>query len=220
MSTSYSALVSAVALAAENDDPLFLESLPGFVQRAQNRLARNLDTYGFVSYTTVTTSVSSPFITVPTSAIVLKNVDRISSSGLIQLIQRTDEFLREYWPDRASVGTPKYYARYGFNQLLVSPAPTSGTSFLFGMVEIPPTLSSVGTSTNWVTDYAEEALFFAVMKEACNWMKNYDAANAWEAQYQDAVAGLRNEARRTRQDDNLESDSPAGGDNLLQKGTN
>jgi hypothetical protein len=54
------------------------------------------------------------------------------------------------------------------------------------------------------------------MQEACMFMKNYQAAALWEGKYQDAVGKLRNEARRTRQDDNLNNNSPAGGDNTLQ----
>jgi hypothetical protein len=56
------------------------------------------------------------------------------------------------------------------------------------------------------------------MQEACMFMKNYQAAALWEGKYQDAVGKLRNEARRTRQDDNLNNNSPAGGDNTLQGG--
>lgn len=217
MSTTYDALVSAVALAAENDDPFFTSALDTFIARAQARIARDLDTYGFVSYVTVTTSVSSPFITVPTSAIVIKSVDLNTAGRLSQLIMRTDEFLREYWPDRTSVGAPKYYARYGFDRLLVAPAPASGTNFIFSAVETPPALTSA-TQTNWLTQYAEHALFYATMYEACMWMKNYPAADQWNKQYADAVGGLRNEARRTRQDDNANNENPSGADNNLIKG--
>lgn len=215
MATSYTQLYDQIRNASENDDTEFATAIPSFIDQTRMRLARDIDTYGFVVYTTVT--ANSHLASLPSDALVLKAVTYVSAGRYTQLIMRTDEFLREYWPQRTSVGEPKYYARWGHSQILLAPAPTSA-ALEISYVQIPTSIGSVGTSTNWLTEYAPEALFYGCMHEACMFMKNYQAASTWEAKYQDAVAKLRNEARRTRQDDNLNNNSPAGGDNTLQGG--
>ncbi|NBR00609.1 MAG: hypothetical protein EBT97_09200 [Actinobacteria bacterium] len=216
MSTSYTQLYDYIRSATENDDTEFAAAIPTFIDQTRMRLARDIDTYGFVVYTTA--AVSTYLVSIPSDALVLKNVTYVSAGRYSQLIMRTDEFLREYWPQRTSVGEPKYYARWGYNQILVAPAPSTSASLEISYVQIPTSIGSVGTSTNWLTEYAPEALFYGCMQEACMFMKNYQAAALWEGKYQDAVGKLRNEARRTRQDDNLNNNSPAGGDNTLQGG--
>lgn len=216
MSTSYTQLYDYIKSASENDDTEFADAIPTFIDQTRMRLSRDIDTYGFVVYTTAT--VSTYLVSVPSDALVLKAVNYVSAGRYNQLIMRTDEFLREYWPQRTSVGEPKYYARWGYNQLLIAPAPSSQASVEISYVQIPTSIGPVGTSTNWLTEYAPEALFYGCMQEACMFMKNYQAAAMWEGKYQDAVGKLRNEARRTRQDDNLKNDSPAGGDNTLLGG--
>jgi hypothetical protein len=41
------------------------------------------------------------------------------------LFLRTDEYLRDYWPETTSVGVPKYYANRGYTQLYLAPTPNS-----------------------------------------------------------------------------------------------
>ena len=48
------------------------------------------------------------------------------------------------------------------------------------------------------------------MIEASMYMKSWNELQVWEAQYQNAVNQLRNQARRTRQDDMAQAASPAG----------
>ncbi len=218
MATTYTDLYNSIIDATENTDAEFAARIPTFVDQTRMRLARDIDTYGMVTYTTVSASAGNPYINLPQDALILKAVTHISDGSYSQLILRTDEFLREYWPNRTSVGSPKYYARWGFSQLLVAPAPTSAALVEISYVQVPTSIGPVGTSTNWLTEYAPEALFYGCMHEACMFMKNYDAAALWQNKYQAAVASLRNEARRTRQDDNLNNNSPAGGDNTLQGG--
>jgi len=218
MATSYTDLYNAIRDASENEDSDFLGRIPTFVDQTRMRLARDIDTYGFVVYTTVSCSAGNPYVSVPSDSLILKGVTHVSAGRYRQLILRTDEFLREYWPQRTSVGDPKYYAKWGHAQILLAPAPTSSAPLEVSYVQIPTSIGSVGTSTNWLTEYAPEALFYGCMHEACMFMKNYQASALWEGKYQDAVAKLRNEARRTRQDDNLNNASPAGGDNTLQGG--
>ena len=212
MSTSYTQLVSDIQTEAENTGTDFVAQIPNFISRSQFRIHRDMDSYGIVTYVTVSADPGSYIIAKPSAALVVKHLYLVSAGRREPLILRTDEFINEYWPDRTSAGTPKYYANWGFTNWLIAPAVSVSSTFEASIIQRPVELSAA-VSTNWITDYAPEVLFYACMKEACLFMKNYGGADVWEAEYQKAMANLRNEARRTRQDDQSNNNSPAGGDN-------
>ena len=57
------------------------------------------------------------------------------------------------------------------------------------------------------------------MVESCMFIKDPTATQLWEAQYQYHINALRNQARRTRQDNMAVNASPAGGPDTLIKGS-
>ena len=58
------------------------------------------------------------------------------------------------------------------------------------------------------------------MIEASVFMKNFENITLFETRYKNAIDGLRNQARRTRQDDMQSANSPTGGPNTLIQGSN
>ena len=50
------------------------------------------------------------------------------------------------------------------------------------------------------------------------YMKDWNTLPVWQAQYDNAIAALRNQARRTRQDDMAVAGSPAGGPDTITQG--
>ena len=58
MSTSYTQLFNYIKSASENDDTEFADAIPTFIDQTRMRLSRDIDTYGFVVYTTATVSTS------------------------------------------------------------------------------------------------------------------------------------------------------------------
>jgi hypothetical protein len=57
------------------------------------------------------------------------------------------------------------------------------------------------------------------MIEATMYMKSWGDLPVWEAQYQNAINQLRNQARRTRQDDMAQAASPAGSPDTVIMGS-
>ena len=58
------------------------------------------------------------------------------------------------------------------------------------------------------------------MVEATYFIKDFQILANWESKYKNSIDALRNQSRRTRQDDMRNNASPAGGDNTLVKGSN
>lgn len=215
---NYTYLVDDLIAATENDGSEFLSYIPKMVNRAEERLTRDLDDYGLVTYTSVAVSSGNNNITLPSGTRIVKNFNIVSDGTRINLLQRTDEYIRDYWPVSASTGTPEYYARRNNTTVLIAPTPSSTVNGEVVYVSRPVTLASA-TPTNYFSDYCYDALFNASMVEAMVFMKNFELVALFEQRYMQAVQTLQNQARRTRRDDMETPASPAGADNPVIMGS-
>ena len=83
--------------------------------------------------------------------------------------------------------------------------------------------SATGTSvttTNYFSEFCYNALFNACMIEATIYIKDWNTVPFWQETYNESINGLRNQARRTRQDDMSNPGSPAGGPDTILQGAN
>ena len=217
--TSYSYLVTDLTEACENDGTEFLSNLPKMINRGEERLTRDLDDYGLMTFTSVAVPVSTAEVTLPTGTRIVKNFNIIADGSRINLLLRTDEFLNDYWPVSASTGTPAYYARTGDTTVKLAPTPTSAYDGTVVHISKPTALSSV-SETTYFTDRCYDTLFNACMVEAMVFQKNWQVVELFEKRYLTGVGSLRNQARRTRRDDMQTPRSPEGADNNVVKGEN
>ena len=216
---NYTDLVNDIIAACENDGSEFVSYIPNMVSRAEERLVKDLDDYGLVSYTSVAVSSGNNLVTLPTGTRVIKNVNIVSGGSKINLLMRTDEFINDYWPVSASTAEPKYYARRNNTTILVAPTPASTYDGTVVNVTRPTTLTSA-TQTNYFTDFCYDLLFNASMIEAMMFQKDYPTAQFFESRYASVLELQRNQARRTRRDDMQTPASPAGADNPLVANSN
>ena len=76
------------------------------------------------------------------------------------------------------------------------------------------------TTSNYFSENCYNALFNACMIEANYFIKDFQVVQSWEAKYKNSIDALRNQARRTRQDDMQSANSPTGGPNPVIQGAN
>jgi len=215
---NYTYLVNDILETTENGSSEFLSSVPKMVNKAELRLTKDLDDYGLVSYTSVAVSSGKNIVNLPEGTRILKNFNIVSGGTKINLLQRTDEFINDYWPVSASTGTPEYYARRNNTTVIVAPTPVSTISGQVVHISRPVTLASA-TPNNYFSDFCYDALYNASMVEALLYMKNYEPMSIYETRYKEALAALLNQSRRTRRDDMQAPASPAGGDNTVIQGS-
>lgn len=214
---NYTYLVNDIIEATENTGSEFVSYIPKMVNRVEERLTKALDDYGLVTATSVALSAGKSSYTLPTGTRIIKNLHIKDAGSKIGLLQRTDEFINDYWPVSASTGTPKYYARKTNSQIVFAPTASATYSGELVYVVKPSALTSTNQN-NYYSDECYDALFYGCMIEATNFMKNFSVTQVYEQQYQNAVEGLRNQSRRTRRDDMEVNASPAGGDNTINGG--
>jgi hypothetical protein len=216
---NYTYLVNDIISACENTGTEFESYIPNMVNRAEERLTKDLDDYGLVSYTSVAVSISNNKVTLPSGTRMVKNFNLESNGTKINLLLRTDEFINDYWPVSASIGEPKYYARRNNTTVLIAPTPASTHNAEVVYVSRPVTLSSVAP-TNYFSDFCYDLLFNASMVEAMMFQKDMQMAGFFEQRYQQLLELQRNQARRNRRDDMQTPASPVGADNPLVPNSN
>ena len=230
---NYSFLKTDIINTIENDSSEFETQISFFVEKAEDRLIKELDDPGLDNYSTFSFRASDPVVSLPADALVIRNVNYTTSvsttdvpaSSKVNLLQRTYEYAIDYFPfASASTGTPRYYSRKTNTQIYIVPTPASAVSGEIQFTRRPLALASAtGTSvttSNYFSEFCYNALFSACMIEASYFIKDLNAVATWEAKYKNSVDALRNQARRMRQDDMQVAASPAGGPNPVIQGAN
>jgi hypothetical protein len=222
---TYSYLKTDIIQTSENDSSEFESAFSYFVDKSELRLLKDLDDVGLNEYTTITLTKDNPVVSLNDRVHIVRNVNYTTSVSSIKtnLLQRTYEYAIDYWPyASASVGTPRYYSRKTNSSIYIVPTPATTLSGEVQTVSRPlPLSSATGTSVttqNYFSNYCYDALFTGCMIEATMFMKDWNTLPVWENRYQGAIMALRNQARRTRQDDMAVAASPAGGPDTITQG--
>ena len=228
---NYSYLKDDIVNTIENDSNEFATQIPVFIEKAESRIMKELDDVALDSYTSITFTAGNPVVSLPDGALVVRNVNFTTSAsifgevqGITPLLQRTYEYAIDYWNKPTSVGTPRYYSRKTNTQIYIVPTPTSTLPGEVQYTKQPLALSSAtgtsATTSNYFSENCYNALFNACMIEANYFIKDFQVLQSWEASYKNSIDALRNQARRTRQDDMQSANSPTGGPNPVIQGAN
>jgi hypothetical protein len=185
-------LCTDVANYLERTDTVTVNQIPSFIMLAEQVLAAELKFLGNLNTQTSTMTANDSTLTKP--ARWRKTVSmNITVAGVRQpVLLRKYEFLRNYWPNNTSTGTPVYYADYDYNHWLVAPTPDAAYTFDILYYERIQPLDSTN-QTNWWTQNAPQALLYGTLLQAMAWVKNDDRIPMWKSQYETIVAYLKSE---------------------------
>jgi hypothetical protein len=223
---TYSELKNDIIAATENDGTEFTDAISGFIERTELRLTEDLDDAGLDELLSVSVSSGNAgSVSLNDRVRIVRHVNYVVSTGTTttNLLQRTLEYAYDYWPVSASTGTPRYYSRVDNSNIKIVPTPVSTITTQIQVASKPLALASAtGTSvttSNYFSEYCYNALFYGSMMEATMFNKDWEVVPVWQNQYQQAIAALRNQARRTRQDDMQSAANPIGGPDTVQLGS-
>ena len=118
--------VSDIRNTSENDSQEFTDQIPLIITKAELRLIKELDDVGLNQITSVTTSISNPLVSLASDTRLIRNINITVSGSRINLLQRSQEYINDFWPFvSSSVGEPKYYAMRSNTQIYLAPTPSS-----------------------------------------------------------------------------------------------
>lgn len=200
--TTYPLLKAAIIDICEDDSIEFADYIPTAVNLAEDRLFRELK----INYSVVTDSYScttgDQLVDKPSDLRATTGLFVIVSGQKIPLVKRGDEFCSDYWPDDSVRDVPKYYAERDITKWRLVPTPNNNYPLHIQYEAKPAYLDEVSNTSNIYTERYPDLLFYTTMVNMCEWMKDTDRKQEWEARYIEAVNTVNNEGLRNSKEDN------------------
>ncbi len=166
-------------------DSIVYEQLPRLITLAERRIARELKIQGFIRAVTTPLVIGEPVYRKPDR---WRDVVSMSVNNT-PIFSRSYEYIRNYWPDETQTGTPEFYADYDYQHWLIAPTPNSTATLEILYYEQPRFLGE-DFQTNWLTEYAPEALLYATLLEAAPFLKNDERIGTWQSMYDRTAQSL------------------------------
>lgn len=180
-------------------DAQFNTQLPGFINLTEQQIAHELKIQGLQNTVTSAFTASLGVYQKPNrwretvSINVGTNVGTATTYNTRSaVLPRSYEYCRTYWPDDTQTGTPKYYADYGYDNVIFVPTPTETNPFEWNYWQLPPPLDATN-QTNFFTEYTPNALLDGTLVRSFNYLKNATQAAVWQGAFDRDMAALAGE---------------------------
>jgi hypothetical protein len=199
---TYDELVTNLRNYTEVDANVFSTSVINtFITMAENRILRDIDLDVFKLEAAGNMTSGNKFLTAPSDILTHRYMMITSGTNQIFLDFRDTSFMKEYWPNGATTGIPKYYSVWDQNTFYVAPTPNANFSVELGYIYRPAQLSPA-TPTTWISTNAPEALLYACLIQAYSYTKGpLEMLQYFENSYKQAVQGLGIEQQGRRRRD-------------------
>ena len=176
-------------------DPTVYDQLPELINIAERNIAIDLNVTGirssvFASMTAGTSVYEKPAGWRRTISINFGAGPTFGSRT--SLFPRSYEYCRSYWPDENVTSTPKFYAEYSDQYMLITPTPDRAYPFEMTFYVKPPLLDEAN-QTNWITENAPNLLLYGTLREVAPFMKEDERMATWEAMYGKYLQSAMNE---------------------------
>ena len=172
----------------EESDPVVYAQLPRLITQAQRRISREIKIQGFIRVITTPLTIGVAVYLKPD-----RWRDTVSMSvNNKSIFGRSYEYSRSYWPVESETAAPQFYADYGYQHWLITPTPSAADTLEISYYEQPQFLDE-NTQTNFLTDYAPDALLYATLLEATPFLKNDERMQVWQTMYDRAAQALNGE---------------------------
>ena len=186
---TYTTLVENIQSYLKRDDTATVEKIPLFIMLAEQIIASQIKFLGNLTVNTSTMTASTSIIDKPARWHKTVSMNITVSGERQPVLLRKYEYLREYWPNATSTGTPEFYSDYDYTHWLVAPTPDLAYTFEVLYYErIQPLDSS--NQTNWFTIYAPQALLYGSLLQAMPFLKNDERMAMWKANYDQIMQTL------------------------------
>ena len=196
---NYTTLVSTIQNFVEDDSTELSNSIPTIITQAEAMVFQMLPSLPcFRNITTGTLVVGTADYTVA-SARMIRQVSVTSSSNERYLDHKVDSYLRDYWTNSSTTGTPIMYstknATTSGTVITLAPTPSATLAYQVDFIAPETGLSSSNANT-WIGDNAENVLLAATLYETSAFLKASETLNLYKTQFDEAVKLFQQEMAR------------------------
>lgn len=194
----YNSLVLEIQNYANRTDDFFIAQIPGFINKAMNRIYSEADSIGFEIFTFGNLTANNNQLQKPAN---WKNTiscsitdDRVNPATISFLEPRSFEFCRVYWPQPTTVAKPVFVADVlAYNSFYF--APTPDYTYPFQLIYHGLPLFNAQNPENFLTLRYESLLLYACLFETLLWLKNDERIAAVEASFNRALQDVNKDRK-------------------------
>ena len=193
MAFTFAQLKTAIQEYTENTETTFVSNVDDFIRAAEDRIFYLVDLEYFRKNATSAVSQNDPFLSLPTDFLASFSLSITNSSSKEFLLQKDVNFIQEFNPNSATTGTPRYYARFDVDNMILAPTPDSNYVCEFHYFYRPASLTAGADSgTTWLSTTAPNALLYGSLYEAYIYMKGEpDMLQLYDKQFTEALSRLK-----------------------------
>ena len=191
---TYNGLITAIQQWTNRNDTLFISNIPLFIALSEQQFFIDCSTLGNQFYVTTTFTANNESLPKPVNWGETLTISYIGADGNIVVLKRVSyEMIRGFAPANNISPNgikPRYYSDYGYDYFIISPTPVEAFPVeiaYFGKIQV---LSSVN-QTNWITENAFDALFWACLEKAYRFIDNVADADAYLNKYNDRIQAIK-----------------------------
>ena len=195
---SYTTLKANIQNYLENDSSELVDSLDVIIAQAEEMVFQRLPNLPCFRNSFTGTLVVGQADYTPTTGTpsirMIRQVSITSSSNVIYLDHRIDSYLRDYWPNSSTTGTPIMYSTKtaadvgsgSVTTITLAPTPSATLSFQVDFIGKPVGLSSSNANT-WIDTNATDVLLSAALYEASAFLKAPETLKLYKGKFDEAV---------------------------------
>jgi hypothetical protein len=180
---TYDSLVENIQSYLERNDASTLAKIPLFIMLAEQIIASQIKFLGNLTVNTSAMTIGQATIDKPARWHKTVSMNVTVSGSRQPVLLRKYEYLRSYWPNPTTTGTPLYYCDYDYTHWMVAPTPAAAYDFEVLYYERVQPLDS-SNQTNWFTTYAPQALLYGSLLQAMPFLKNDERMPMWQQNYE------------------------------------
>lgn len=191
---NYSELSTAIQDYTENYETSFVNSIPTFVEQAEQRIYNSVQFPSLRKNVTGTATVGNKYLNCPNDFLSSYSIAVIDGSGNYEyLLNKDTNFIRQAYPNPADAGLPKYYAIFGPQsgdprELTFILGPTPDANYQVEMHYFYYPQSIVTANTSWLGDNFDTVLLYGSLVEAYTFMKGEaDLLTLYNTKYNEAL---------------------------------
>ena len=197
---SYTTLKANIQNFVEDDSTELTASIDVIIAQAEEMVFQRLPNLPcFRKVTTGNLVIGTFDYTVATARMIRQVSVTDSSSNVNYLNHRIDSYLRDYWPNSATTGTPIMYstknATTSGTVITLAPTPSATLAYQVDFIAPETGLSSSNANT-WIDTNAPAVLLAAALYETSAFLKSADTLSLYKTQFDEAAQLFVQEMQR------------------------
>ena len=211
---TYAELVQKIRDYTEVDSNVLTSTIvDGFIENAEFRILRDVDSDNNRRYATADLVASQRFIDTPDNLLVVRSAQIVNggSGGTRNFLEYRDVSYMSEYNSTGVTGEPKYYSMWDQNTIVLAPTPNSAYQIQLNYILKDQGLSSTNTTT-YLSQNFPNGLLYACLVEAFSFLKGpNDLLQLYEGKYKQVIEGFSIEQMGRRRRDEYQSGVPRVG---------